>query len=321
MTNGSPAPLISVLACVHNGRRYLAEAVDSILAQTMQNFEFIIIDDGSTDGATEELNAYAARDPRIRLSVQENAGLTKALNVGLRLSRGEFVARMDADDIAHPERLAKQVSAFLSDPRLVIVGAKVELISSEGIQLGARGTTRGHSNIRRRLLIGDGATMVHPVVMFRRQSALEVGGYDERFRTGQDLDLFLRLTEIGLADNLADTLLYWRQHKNSVNRTQSSTWRAVKTLAIEKTLERIGAQRFAEELFVAEPEFRFPQDQLDLARFALSNGRYGGAGKLLWQEFVRGRRRRESLEQLFFVAIALLYHRLKRSSLQAKSSG
>jgi hypothetical protein len=169
-------------------------------------------------------------------------------------------------------------------------------------------------------LIGEGV-IVHPVVMFRRQAALDVGAYDERFSTGQDLDLFLRLSEVGLVDNLSDTLLYWRQHKNSVSRTRWSTWRAMKTLAIENTLERIGAKQFAEELFATEREFRFPEDRFDLGMFARKNGRYREAGKLLWQELVKGRRRRESLEQLFLVAIAVLYQRLKRYSFQAKSSG
>jgi len=321
MTRRSPAPLVSVLMSVHNGRRYLAEAVDSILTQTMQDFEFVIIDDGSSDGSTTDLKFYAARDPRIRLSVQENSGLSKALNVGLRLSRGEFVARMDADDIAHPERLAKQVAAFLSNPKLVILGATVELISSDGTRLGERGTTRGHGNIRRRLLIGDGVAIIHPVVMFRRQAALDVGGYDERFSTGQDLDLFLRLSEVGLADNLRDTLLCWRQHRDSINRTRSSTWRAVKTLAIEKTVERIGAKQYAEELFAAESEYRFPQDPFDLGKFAFKNGRYREAGKLFWQELVKGTRRWESFEQLSLLVIASLYRRFKRTSFQAKSSG
>jgi glycosyltransferase involved in cell wall biosynthesis len=321
MSDDLPAPVISVLMSVHNGRRYLAQAVDSILAQTMQDFEFIIIDDGSSDGSAEDLKSYAARDPRIRLSVQENSGLTKALNVGLRLSRGKFIARMDADDVARPERFAKQVDAFLANPKLVILGAEVELISSDGIRLGVRKTARGHSNIRRRLLIGDGAALVHPVVMFRRQAALDVGAYDERFPTGQDLDLFLRLSEIGLVDNLPDTLLYWRQHRDSVNRTRSSTWRAVKTLAIEKTLERIGAKQYAEDLFVEESEFHFPQDQFALGKFALKNRRYGEAGKLFWQELVKGTRRWESFEQLSLLIIGSFYRRLKRSAFRTRSSG
>jgi len=79
MSDSPPAPLISVLMAVHNGRCYLAETVDSILAQTMRNFELIIVDDGSSDGSTEDMKSYAARDPRIRLSNQENGGLTKAL--------------------------------------------------------------------------------------------------------------------------------------------------------------------------------------------------------------------------------------------------
>lgn len=170
-------------------------------------------------------------------------------------------------------------------------------------------------------MIGDGAAMVHTVVMFRRQSSLDVGGYDERFPTGQDLDLFLRLSEIGLVDNLPDTLLYWRQHKDSVNGTRSSTWRAVKTLAIEKTLERIGAKQYAEELFMTESEYHFPQDQFDLGKFALNNGRYREAGKLFWQELVKGTRRWESFEQLSLLAVRTIFRRLRRSSLQAKSSG
>jgi hypothetical protein len=163
--------------------------------------------------------------------------------------------------------------------------------------------------------------MVHPVVMFRRQAALDAGGYDERFPTGQDLDFFLRLSEMGLADNLPDTLLCWRQHKDSINRTRSLTWRAVKALAIEKTLERIGAKRYAEELFATESEYGFPQDQLDLGKFALRNGRYREAGKLFWQELVKGTRRRESLEQLSLLAIRSLYRRFRRSTFETRSSG
>ena len=111
---GTPvAPVISVVMSVHNGEKYLREAVESILNQTFRDFEFIIIDDGSTDGSKTILEEYAAKDSRIRLVVPwENRGLTKSLNDGLALARGEFIARMDADDIALPQRFERAGKIF-----------------------------------------------------------------------------------------------------------------------------------------------------------------------------------------------------------------
>src|SRR3954468_5693657 len=121
------APTVSVLLAVYNARRYLRQAIDSILAQTFTDFEFIIIDDGSTDDTLAILREYEKRDGRIRLISRPNKGLTTTLNEGLALARGEFLARMDGDDVALPTRFEKQVTYLRDHPECVLVGSRVLL--------------------------------------------------------------------------------------------------------------------------------------------------------------------------------------------------
>jgi glycosyltransferase involved in cell wall biosynthesis len=121
-------PAISVLMPVYNTERYVAEAVESILAQTFRNFEFLIIDDGSTDRSLSILKRYAERDPRIYLVSRPNTGYVIALNEMLAMARGEFIARIDADDIALPERFEVQVAYLREHPEVVCLGSKVQFI-------------------------------------------------------------------------------------------------------------------------------------------------------------------------------------------------
>lgn len=297
---------------VFNGEQYLRSCIDSILAQTLCDFEFIIINDGSTDRSTEILRHYAKCDARIKLIEHHNLGLTKSLNIGLKLAQGEFVARMDADDIAHPERFQLQVSALRANPELVMVGGDVELVTENMVKLGLRSQGKGHYEIRRRLLLGDGGAMTHPAVTFRRQAALDIGGYDERFKYAQDLDFFLRLSEIGLVENLETTVLYWRQHEQSINRTQSSTWKDLKILAITNTLARIGPKRFAEELFQSEHQFWFPQGYFELGQFAMRNNRRKEARHFFWMAIKHGVRRRKSFESLVYLNISAAWRLVLR---------
>ncbi len=265
---------------VHNGQSYLAEAIDSILGQTFADFEFLIVDDGSIDGSAAILADFAARDARIRVISQANQGLTKSLNTALGLANGEFIARFDADDVSLPDRFQRQLSALRLDPELVVLGSEVELITHDGLRLGARGQAAGHDEIRRRLLLGDGGTLTHPVVMMRRSAVEAVGGYDESFPVGQDLDLFLRLTEVGKAANLPVTLLLWRQHDSSVNRTRTHLWQSVKTRAIESTINRVGAAEYARALFYEPDALPSASDPLALGAYAASRGRYRSAARL-----------------------------------------
>src|SRR5438045_8388133 len=123
---------VSVLMSVYNGQEFLCEAIESVSTQSYRDFEFLIIDDGSTDGTPEILRKYAAADERIRVHRHENRGRAESLNVGIELARGEYIARMDADDVALPERLRQQLEFLEGHPDVGLLGGAFELISSRG---------------------------------------------------------------------------------------------------------------------------------------------------------------------------------------------
>ena len=208
--------LVTVLLAVHNGQQYLRLAVQSILSQTFTDFEFLIIDDGSADDSVQILAEFAEADSRIRLVSQENIGLTRTLNHGISLAQGEFLARMDADDIALPERLEKQVAYLRENRSCVMVGSRVMLIDPEGDPIRETCDELAHEEIDQALM-AHGWPLVHPAVMIRTQARRETGGYDELYRTNQDHDLFLRLAEHGRVANLSEVLLQYRQHPASIS--------------------------------------------------------------------------------------------------------
>lgn len=210
-------PLVSVLMPAYNARRYVGEAIESVLAQTWRDFEFVIIDDGSTDDTPEILKRYAAGDGRIRVLPRSNAGVGAALNAGLAEARGEFVARMDSDDVCVPERFARQVEFLRQEPECVLVGSRVLLIDPDGAPLfEMEDIPTQHEAIDEMLLQGRWS-IVHPAVMMRRDVVRRLGGYDNDLVPVEDHDLFLRLAEAGRLANLPDVLLRYRKHPmNSV---------------------------------------------------------------------------------------------------------
>ncbi len=234
-------PAISVVMSVYNGEKYAPEAVESILAQTFDDFEFILIDDGSTDRSKSLLEGYAKRDERIRLVSRPNKGLTKTLNEGLGLARGEFVARMDADDVALPTRFEKQVAFLRGKPQCVCVGSRVLRIDPYGSPLSESDHKLTHEEIDRQLMEeGLGWAITHPVAMMRRDAVATVGGYREQFRTSQDLDLWLRLAEVGQLANLPEVLLKYRYHPESVGFTNFEEQRRVKSIILQDAYTRRG---------------------------------------------------------------------------------
>ena len=218
MTGSTPA--VSVLMPVYNAERYVARAIESILGQTFGDFEFVIIDDGSKDRSPPILEGYAARDARIRLVSRPNTGVVKALNEGLGLARGDLVARMDADDVALPQRLAKQIGYLEAHPECVMVASRVQLIDPDGMPLIVQPDALTHEQIVEGLLARRGQLVYHPSVMYRKRIVLEIGAYREIFDEAEDLDLFLRLAEVGRVVNLEEPLLEYREHLAKTSRTR-----------------------------------------------------------------------------------------------------
>lgn len=210
-------PVISVVLPVYNAGRYLAQAVESVLAQTFRDFELIAVDDGSTDNSRALLETFARRDPRVRVISRPNTGIVGALNDGLAAARGRYIARMDGDDVADPERFARQAAALDAAPDCVALGSAVRFIDPEGRPLKIYRPPAGHNAIRDELSWGNGGALVHPAVVFRRDALEACGGYRQEFIFIEDLDLYVRLLRFGRLANLPDVLLSYRQHPRSVN--------------------------------------------------------------------------------------------------------
>src|SRR5206468_9751769 len=214
-------PTVSVIMSVYNAQRYLAAAIDSILAQTFTDFEFIIIDDGSTDRSPRILADFAAKDSRIRVETRANKGLTRSLNEAIGLSRGEFIARMDADDIAMPDHLQTQVNFLRAHSDVVLLGGGYELIDGAG-RLLTKIIPPGDDATLQEYALSGRTPICHPLAMMRHDAVNRVAGYDESLAVAQDLDLWLKLGEIGNLACVPDILLRYRQHPQSVSEKKQS---------------------------------------------------------------------------------------------------
>lgn len=211
------APQVSVLMPVYNGARYLRAAVDSILSQTLRDFELIAVDDGSTDGSGSLLADYQAQDARLRLLRQpSNQGIVAALNLGLQQARGEFIARMDCDDISHPDRLARQVAFLQAHPQVGMLGTDALFIDPDGRRLARMGHPREDLSIRWTSLLAN--FFFHPTLMFRRSILVENGLlYRAEFTGAEDYDLWVRMLPTTRAANLPLPLVRYRVHPHSLS--------------------------------------------------------------------------------------------------------
>jgi len=252
---------------VYNGERYLKWAVESILAQSLQDFQFIFVDDGSTDRSLTLLHQYARRDPRIHLISLPHAGLTRSLNIALSSATGEFLARMDADDIARPERFAEQVAFLDAHPDIVLVGCGYELIDTKDRILETVIPVADDQTIQDRHLRGL-TTICHPCVMARRQSLTGIGGYDESYPVAQDLDLYLRIGETGKLANLPAVLMKYRYHSHST----SDTRRELQLQCMRDATERAWKRRGITGEFEVQEHWRPGNDAEALYFFALGVG-------------------------------------------------
>jgi glycosyltransferase involved in cell wall biosynthesis len=275
----SKNPTLSVVMSVYNGERYLRKAIDSILSQSFQDFEFIIINDGSTDSSGEILTSFAAKENRIRIIKVPNQGLTKSLNQGLAYCQGHYIARMDADDISLPDRFEKQVAFLDRSNETVALGTGVELIDEDDESLGRWERPTTHEALEHAHLSGLSGFIVHPSVMLRANAVRKLGGYREDLVTGQDYDLFLRLGEIGRIGNLSEVLLCYRLHLGSVGFSRSEEQYETVCKILRDAFLRRGLN--LGDMSVP-PSFVRPtiEDSLvAFAKLAMSNGNFRAAKK------------------------------------------
>lgn len=217
------APAVSVVLPVRNAVRYLDECLESLARQTLEDFEIVAVDDGSTDGTSEILAAWSQREPRLVGVRLEHSGLVTALNRGLELARAPIVARMDADDRSHEKRLALQLDALLREPELDVVSCRVEHFSDsgplgEGLRIYDAWINRllTHDDILRERFIES--PLPHPSVMFRRRVVLDAGGYRD-LEWPEDYELWLRLAHRGCRfAKVPDVLLGWRDRPDRLTR-------------------------------------------------------------------------------------------------------
>jgi len=198
---------VSVVMSCYNAEKYLREAIDSILNQTFRNFEFVIINDGSTDNSNEIICSY--QDPRIKLLHHENRGLQASLNRGINSSKGEYIARMDADDISEPSRLEEQNRYLDKNPECVLVGTSGFIIDIDGQVLGRLQKPSDQDAIHKELQSGS-SPFIHGSVMFRKEVASCCGLYNEQMVEVEDWDLWRRMINLGKMTNIAINLYQYR---------------------------------------------------------------------------------------------------------------
>lgn len=237
--------LISVIMTNYNtSYEYLREAIESILSQTYSNFEFIIVDDASTDNSLSIIESY--NDDRIRIIKNENnIGLTKSLNKALEYANGEFVARMDADDISLPERFERQVEFLRTNPDVIVCGTWVKFIG-KWKELGYSNETICRSipdreTYRIMLLFGNYPNIVHPTAMFRNEYLIEnCIKYDEKFKYAQDYKMWVKCSEFGECANVPELLFEYRVHNNAISTSKKGIQEECALGIIREQTENLG---------------------------------------------------------------------------------
>lgn len=234
MTN---PPLVSVAMSVYNGEKYLRGSVLSILNQTFRDFEFIIINDGSTDNTREILKSFSDEDSRIVLIHHENIGLTQSLNKGISVSKGKYIARQDADDISMPERLFKQVSFMEMNPTVGLLSTCFEFIDECGKKIRPCYLAIDNETLKKRLMHIN--QFCHGASMIRKAALDFVGVYRNFFRYAQDYDLWLRISEKYEVSNLPDFLYLYREFANAISSRKLVKQSQFAGVAVEMAKQRM----------------------------------------------------------------------------------
>lgn len=234
-----PAIAVSVVLPVFNGGIYLDDAIASIRNQTFHNFELIILNDGSTDESITVIKKHAASDPRIVVVDRENKGLVATLNEGVMLAKADLIARMDADDIALTDRLRTQYEYMRNNSNVVAAGTAYVLMDEES-NLIRNFLPRTDNVVLQQQALQRSTPISHPTAIFRRNTFLSIGGYREEAMLAEDLDLWLRMGEVGDIGNVKDILLKYRQHAASLSESKHLKQLEVVDLVVREAYKRRG---------------------------------------------------------------------------------
>jgi glycosyltransferase involved in cell wall biosynthesis len=216
-----PPPFISVVMTVFQAEEYLVAALESILAQTFSDWEMVIVDDGSTDRSRDILERYQQQDRRIRLILNEvNLGQTASLNRALEVCRGKWIARQDADDLSYPRRLESQVAFLEKHPEVVLLGTSGRIIDKQDKKKGVLIMPQSDALIRWSAPILN--PFLHTAVIFSREVALRLGGYNTTYRIAQDYEFWSRMMQEGKVANLAEHLVDYRHLSSSLSKIGAS---------------------------------------------------------------------------------------------------
>ena len=243
-------PKVSFILPVYNAESYVEDAVNSILQQTYSNFELIIINDGSEDGSSVILNTLARMDDRIKLYERANRGLIYTLNEALSYCKGDFIARMDADDICSPLRLEKQLNYFYSHSNVDVLGSWVNVFGSQNTLYKY---FEQDLTIKESLVRGVGSGFAHPSVIFKKKIIEDLGVnlYDKKYKHAEDIALWMKLSKRYVFSNVQEVLLAYRIHENNVSILHKSQQNISKDAAINdfKLTKNMSNFRFNLERF------------------------------------------------------------------------
>lgn len=234
------APAVSVLIPVYNAEPHLDGAIQSVRAQTFTDFELVIVNDGSTDGSLDTMQRHAAEDPRVVVVDRPNAGIVAALNTGLAACRGEYIARMDGDDIAFPDRLERQHAYLEANPSVDLVGGHVEPFGDHAYDGMTLTYPLTHEAIDRHGLEHGSGALVHPTFFARRSLYTRLGGYLDGYPYAEDFDFLLRAAEAGKLACLPEKVIKYRLHGNQVTESKRFSQLQGMILALTDAGERRG---------------------------------------------------------------------------------
>jgi glycosyltransferase involved in cell wall biosynthesis len=321
------APVISVVMSVYNGQKYLCESIDSILNQTYKNFGFIIINDGSEDNSLDILLGYQTRDNRVLIVNQNNIGLTRSLNRGIKVAASEYIARQDADDISLPTRLEKQLNYMENHPEVAVIGCLGDVFNVNGVLQTTKALKYSREGIKRHLASKN--LFMHGSAMMRKSCLEKVGFYREFFRHSQDYDLWLRLSQYFDIDILPEHLYQYRVTAEAISVSRWPSQKQYADVARKLHAERLATGRDSYDTFVRSYPDGLPvcddaackyEYHLFLARGFICGNNLGRARQQLHLAWKLGCRRPEIfvllLKTLLGVRLLSMFRVLKNSRFQ-----